>query len=269
VSPEPAAVAAAIRTALAGLPALRPRWVRAVPGSGPPPTLPRRRRPRITIVAAGERRVLAPVDGVVAEHRLRPGDALIVADGAWSIPLPDWQAPIIAINTADHGTRFEAPDRSFAGGRPLSAPAWSLLSALVALGGEPHLRRHAPELLRVFVGVACDDCREPAGGDRARRDWAGIRTYAFDHPGLGRSALAAAAGLHPNHLSRLCRRMEGMPLLAWLTRLRMERAKDLLRSGMALEAVIAVCGASDPSHFRRTFRRIVGATPGEFQRPGG
>jgi AraC-like DNA-binding protein len=264
VSGDPADVAAAVVRTLAALPVLRPRWVRARPGERPPRRGPAGGRPRITIVASGERRVLAPVDGVVAEHRLFPGDALIVGSDGWSVPQSGWQAPIIAVNSADDGTRFEAPGCAFHSGGPLNPPAWSLLSALVQLGAEPAMRRNAPALLRLFVTVALDDCRPWSGSGRARRDWAAARACAQERLAAGRDELAAAAGVHPNHLSRLCRRFEGVSLIAWLTRLRMERARDLLAAGVPAEATARACGYAEPSHFSRIFRRQHGAPPGAW-----
>jgi AraC-like DNA-binding protein len=258
---DPATVAAAIAEVIAGLPAFRPRWVRPLPGGARPPRASATGRPRLTIVASGERRVLAPVDGRVLEHKLFPGDVLIVAADGWTVPQPGWQAPIVALNCFDDATRFEAPGVTFDSGGPLNPAAWALLTALVQLGEEPGLRRLAPDLLRTCVTAALADCRPWPDCARARRDWVAARACAHEQPAAGRDRFAAAAGVHPNHLSRLCRRFEGMSLVAWLTRLRMQRARDMLLAGLPVEQVARACGYAEQSHFRRIFRRQHGTSP--------
>lgn len=261
---DPQRTAAAITAAMATLPYPRLLWVRSPPGRHRPGRATATGRPRLTIVVAGERRVLAPVDGEVAEHRLRPGDVLVVAAGAWSMPLPERPNRIVAINCDDHGTRFEAPldpPCRFHSGGALNPAAWSLLTALVQLGDDPALRLLGPAVLHATVAAAVADCRPWPQADRVRLAWTRARAYASEHLAAGRDELAAAAGVHPNHLSRLCRRCEGQGLIAWLTGLRMARARDLLVAGWAAAAVARACGYAEGSHFRRTFRAWHGLPP--------
>ena len=83
--------------------------------------------------------------------------------------------------------------------------------------------------------------------------------------------LGKIAGLSPFHLHRLFSRQTGMPPHAYQTLLRINRAKQLLRSGLPLSEVAATTGFADQSHFSRHFRRLVGVPPGrysaEFQPP--
>jgi AraC-like DNA-binding protein len=61
-----------------------------------------------------------------------------------------------------------------------------------------------------------------------------------------------------------------MPPHRWLIERRIDRAKALLRKGEASLAEIALaCGFADQSHFTAMFRKMVGATPGCFQREFG
>lgn len=264
---DPVAVAAVFAEALDRLPVLRPRWVRAGPGQAPPQRARATGRPRLTLVTAGCRRVLAPVDGVVGEQALRPGEALVVAPGGWSLPLPSPPHRFLVIDCDDDGTRFAACSAepaaalAFHSSGPLHPAAWALLLAVIHLGDDPGLRPLASGVLPSAIRAALADCRSWPGADPARLAWARARAWAREHLDCGRQALAAAAGVHPNHLSRLCRRLEGTGLLAWLTEQRLARARGLLRGGLPVAAVARACGYGDPRHFRRIFRARIGRAP--------
>lgn len=78
--------------------------------------------------------------------------------------------------------------------------------------------------------------------------------------------LAAHAGLDKFHLCRAFRAQIGVPPHAYLTRLRVLRAKELLAAGARPKDVAPQVGFYDQSQLNRHFRRIVGTTPGEFAR---
>jgi AraC family transcriptional regulator len=53
----------------------------------------------------------------------------------------------------------------------------------------------------------------------------------------------------------------------WLSRLRIEEAKRLLRlNTLPLSEIALACGFGDQAHFTRVFSREVGAAPGAWQR---
>jgi AraC-like DNA-binding protein len=83
--------------------------------------------------------------------------------------------------------------------------------------------------------------------------------------------LALHAGLDKFHLCRAFRAQIGMPPHAYLTHLRIARAKELLESGVRASEVAPRVGLYDQSQLNRHFRRIVGTTPGRYggmrQRP--
>jgi AraC family transcriptional regulator len=87
----------------------------------------------------------------------------------------------------------------------------------------------------------------------------------FDHR-LRMSHLASEAGVHPVHLAKAFRRIEGQTAGEYLQRLRVRAACDRLRnSDDSLANLAADYGFADQSHFTRTFRKIVGVTPAAFR----
>lgn len=76
--------------------------------------------------------------------------------------------------------------------------------------------------------------------------------------------LAEATGLSRFHMLRVFRDATGMTPHAYHTQLRVDRAKLLLRRGWAMADAAQETGFVDQSHFANTFRRYVGATPGQY-----
>ena len=79
--------------------------------------------------------------------------------------------------------------------------------------------------------------------------------------------LAAVACLSPFHFSRSFKIATGEAPLAFLIRLRLERAKSYLRfTRMPIEQVGIRCGFPSQAGFTRAFTRVVGIPPGEYRR---
>ena len=78
--------------------------------------------------------------------------------------------------------------------------------------------------------------------------------------------MAREASMSPAHFNELCRRQTGMPPIAYLIRLRLQRATDLLAQGRhnVAEAAREV-GYEDPFYFSRLFRRHLGVPPSSFR----
>lgn len=76
--------------------------------------------------------------------------------------------------------------------------------------------------------------------------------------------LASYAALDKFHLCRAFRAQIGMPPHAYLTHLRIQRAKDLLAEGVRASEVAPRVGLYDQSQLTRHFRRIVGTTPARY-----
>lgn len=76
--------------------------------------------------------------------------------------------------------------------------------------------------------------------------------------------LATHAALDKFHLCRAFRTQIGMPPHAYLTHLRIQRAKELLLDGVRASEIAPQVGLYDQSQLNRHFRRIVGVTPARY-----
>jgi AraC-like DNA-binding protein len=77
--------------------------------------------------------------------------------------------------------------------------------------------------------------------------------------------LAAEVGLDKFHFCHAFRAQLGIPPYAYLTELRIARAKQLLAAGTRPCDVAPQVGLYDQSQLNRHFRRLVGVTPGAYQ----
>jgi len=97
------------------------------------------------------------------------------------------------------------------------------------------------------------------------------RVRAFVEENLERNLsladIAQTAGVSVFHLVRQFHETFGCPPYVYLTKRRLERAREMIESGdTPLKCVAASCGFSDQSHMTRLFRRMFKVTPGECRR---
>ena len=80
--------------------------------------------------------------------------------------------------------------------------------------------------------------------------------------------LAGVAGLSPFHFLRAFKRSMGMTPFACVVRKRVQRAQELMRAhpAMGLAEIALAVGYSDQPAFGSAFKRVTGATPGEWRR---
>lgn len=95
-----------------------------------------------------------------------------------------------------------------------------------------------------------------------------VRDYLAAHyvENVSLGQIARLAELSPYHLNRVFAAELGMPPHAFQSQQRVVRARAMLRQGRTLADVAAETGFADQSHLTRTFKRVVGVTPGAYQR---
>jgi AraC-like DNA-binding protein len=75
------------------------------------------------------------------------------------------------------------------------------------------------------------------------------------------AAAAAQIGLDRRYFTRLFAAGTGETPQAYLTGIRMEKAKEFLSRGEPVKVVAAMCGYDDPFHFSRAFKKKIGVSP--------
>ncbi len=95
-----------------------------------------------------------------------------------------------------------------------------------------------------------------------------IKTYVDDNYSeqitLGR--ISEIAHVSPNYICELFHEQTGEHFLDYLTRIRIERAKALLRDkGMKAYQVGTLVGYDDPTYFSKVFKKLVGVPPNAYR----
>ena len=175
-------------------------------------------------------------------------------------------APELVAAAADalglRGTpHFKAP--GFAPGERAARLAFAMHEALVREGAtEIEQATLVAETLSEIVGTSPPEIR------RASRAVHRARTFLRDalaHK-VTLDELAEYAALDKFHLVRAFRAEVGLPPYAYLTYLRVSRARELLQNGVLVAEAAQAVGFCDESQLHRHFRRIVGVPPGVYAR---
>ena len=82
--------------------------------------------------------------------------------------------------------------------------------------------------------------------------------------------VATAVFLSPNYFSSLFRKITGQTFSAYLMKLRVQAARDLLKqTSIPIKEIVYQVGFEDYNYFNRTFRKIEGMPPARFRQTGG
>ena len=106
----------------------------------------------------------------------------------------------------------------------------------------------------------------PAANDRRADELiAYINSHASEK--MTYASLGAAFGYHPNHTGRLVRNAVGMPLHAYVMKIRVSRALALLSDeGRTVAERAEICGFPDSESFSKRFKADTGVSPASVRR---
>ena len=87
----------------------------------------------------------------------------------------------------------------------------------------------------------------------------------FSENALGVSALSALCGVSEVYFRRLFLRRFGVSPKEYVTRRRMEYARQLLKTGQfEIGEIARLCGYGEPCHFSREFKKRFGVSPRDY-----
>jgi len=145
---------------------------------------------------------------------------------------------------------------------------WPETRGLEAEVGDPAVS----EWLRARFGAATGDSpvlrAEPPYSGLPPHKLSRVKAFVDEHMADPISVRRLAATVHMSvyHFARMFKKATGDTPHAYITRLRMDRAKELLRDGSPpLADLAASVGFQTQSHFTEVFRRYAGVTPGRFR----
>ena len=88
----------------------------------------------------------------------------------------------------------------------------------------------------------------------------------YRDPNISLISAARYVGMSAAHFSTVFSQTMGKPFIAYLTGMRIEQAKKLLReTTMRLSDIAMEIGYNEPNYFSHVFRKAEGVTPKEFR----
>lgn len=232
--------------------------------------------PRLEIPLHGLFRNQIESGGEIADLGLQPGMALYAAPGCWN--LPEWRPGLellsiffgrtrlsIRILSARSNYPYLACDK-YSLPRPISGPIPHLLVALAEATAEDQFNPALTDLVRSMLICVENLLRKPVTrpGGRAQTLLEEIRVFLQSHYQyeVTRDSVAAQFEVTPNHLSRLFQTHGRMTFSNYLTSVRIDRAKHLLRNyNLKLDDIAARCGYHDTPYFWHVFKKMTKTTP--------
>ncbi|MCW8329183.1 AraC family transcriptional regulator [Photobacterium sp. SDRW27] len=248
----------------------------------PPPFSYQVNFPRLELVISGEYiNELEDPDHGISEVKIMAGDAIYIPPNSWNKPNWDTDCSVLSLlfgrrqlgfslvsKTKDQ-TNFHDIQKHSIQTRTGHAID-HILSALNALSKEPLQQPMDEHLLLALMSYCQSMLSVPTSSAKKRSEdlYQGICIYIQEnfHRAISRDSIAKRFNITPNHLSRLFRQQGHMRLADYITWVRIERAKFMLKKyTFRLNEVATRCGFQDVNYFYRVFKNKTGLTPSEYR----
>lgn len=212
---------------------------------------------------------------------LRPGEALFAAPHCWNMPTWRQKVELISLlfgrkhlgislvtGRGPHVPQLAA--QKFSIPWPLTGPLPHILEAMLEIqaAGEPQAALvNLSQALIVCVQQLLQHPASRAAG-RAQGLLESVCAYLQNNYqyNITRESVAKQFNVTPNHLSRLFQTHGSTNFSNYLTHVRIDRAKHLLRTyDLKLDDIAVRCGYRDTPYFCRVFKSVTEATPAEYR----
>lgn len=238
--------------------------------------------PRLEFVLSGEytNQIEVPEQGIVNINVL-VGDALYIPPNCWNKPNWDTDCSVLSLLFGRRQMGFSLVSKNKGEEGFFDIRKYSLqtrtghaidhiIEALNALATESRKSPMDEYLLLALMSYSQSMVLDPVRSAKNRSEdlYQGICIYIQEHfhCTITRTSIAHHFNISPNHLSRMFRQQGHMTLADYITWVRVDRAKFMLRKyPFRLSEVATRCGFQDANYFFRVFKNKTDLTPSEYR----
>jgi AraC-like DNA-binding protein len=219
--------------------------------------------------------------GRIQTVALRPGNALFAAPHCWN--MPTWRLSVelisllfgkkhlgVSLVTGRGPNVPQLAAQKFSIPWPLTGPLPHILGAMIELQAVGEPQAAFVNLSQALIHCVQELLQHPAsrGEGRAQGLLESVCAYLQNNYqySITRESVAEQFNVTPNHLSRLFQSHGSTNFSKYLTQVRVDRAKHLLRNyDLKLDDIAVRCGYRDTPYFCRVFKGNTEATPAEYR----
>lgn len=126
------------------------------------------------------------------------------------------------------------------------------------------------ELRRWFIGKMCDACRNMNNVKEEKETTTVGKAKQYIDQNFSKELsledVSRYVDISPYYFSKLFKEETGQTFVEYLTELRIQRAREMLRNpAYSIKEVCLEVGYSDPNYFSRIFKKVTGMTPTEYR----
>ncbi len=240
--------------------------------------------PRLELVISGEylNQIEDPDIGTT-EVKIMAGDALYIPPNCWNKPVWSEDCSVLSLLFGRRQVGFSLVSKRKGEEGFFDVQKYSIqtrtghaidniLEALNALAREPNKNQIDEYLLLALLSYSKSMLGEPneviSPKKRSEDLYQGICIYIQEnfHRSIDRNNIANRFNISPNHLSRMFRQQGHMTLADYITWVRIERAKFMLKKyTFRLTEVATRCGFQDVNYFYRVFKKKTSYTPSDYR----
>lgn len=238
--------------------------------------------PRVELVLKGRyRNEIEDAEHGISTVDILAGDALYIPPNCWNKPSWDDDCSVLSLlfGRRQLGFSFVAKRKGESGFYDVqkhsiqTRTGFAIDNILESLNALAHEARKSPMdeyLLCALLSYALSILESPDHSAKKRSEdlYQGICIYIQEnfHRAITRDSIAERFNISANHLSRLFRQQGHMTLADYISWVRMERAKFMLKKyGFRLAEVATRCGFQDVNYFFRVFKARTGMTPSQYR----
>jgi len=239
--------------------------------------------PRLSVPLAGRQHMEMAQEARTVRAAVGRGVALFAGRNCWN--RPEWATPVklltilfgkshIGVSLVTHdGRRDEPPPALKTSLGSHEGLTQHLLAALSAIAVQPRNEPLECMVTESLLRACLQSLTSPATSHprKAARSYEALCLYVqenFQNP-ITRESVAKNFGLTPNHVSRLFRREGSMRFSDYLTLVRIDRAKFMLKTyNSPLKEIALNCGYHDLAYFCRVFKATTKVTPTDYRLEG-